>query len=40
MSYNKDLESSKKAKQAHDENLKKNAAERLKRNAEWNKKHK
>lgn len=40
MSYNKDLESNRNAKRKHDEMLKKNAADRLKRNAEWAKKHK
>lgn len=40
MSYNRELETNRNAKQAHDETLKKNAAERLKRNAEWNRKNK
>lgn len=37
MGYNKDLETNRAAKLAHDENMKKNAAERLKKNAAWNK---
>lgn len=40
MSYNRDLETDREAKRKHDELLKKNAAERLKRNAQWNKKNK
>ncbi len=40
MSYNRDLESDKFLKRQSDANLKKAAAERLKRNAEWNKAHK
>jgi hypothetical protein len=40
MSYNRELETNRTAKQAHDETLKKNAADRLKRNAEWNRKNK
>ncbi len=38
--YNKQLESDREAKRQHDENLKKAAAERLARNAKWNKSHK
>ncbi len=40
MSYNRDLESDKTLKRQHDANLKKAAAERLARNATWNKAHK
>lgn len=40
MSYNRDLESDREAKRKHDEMLKKNASDRLKRNADWNKKNK
>ena len=40
MSYNRDLESDREAKRKHDEMLKKNASDRLKRNAEWKKKNK
>lgn len=37
MSYNKELETNREAKQEHDETLKKNASERLRKNAAWNK---
>lgn len=40
MSYDRDLETNRAAKRKHDEMLKKNAADRLRRNAEWNKKNK
>lgn len=40
MSYNKSLETDFDAKKQHNENLKKAAAERLARNAAWNKAHK
>ena len=40
MSYNKELETNQEAKREHDKNLKANAAERLKKNAEWNRKNK
>lgn len=40
MSYNKYLESNQEAKREHDKNMKANAAERLKKNAEWNKRNK
>lgn len=40
MSYNYELETNRDAKAAHNENQKKNAAERLKKNADWNKKYK
>ena len=40
MSYNKDLESNQEAKQAYDKRMKENAAERLKKNAAWNKANK
>ncbi len=40
MSYNKYLETDKQAKRDHDAAMKANAAERLKKNAEWNKKNK
>lgn len=39
MSYNKYLESNAEAKREHDENMKKAAADRLKKNAEWVKKN-
>ena len=38
--YNKELETNNEAWLKHPENLKANAAERLKRNAAWNKAHK
>ncbi len=38
--YNREIETSKDAWVKHQENLKANAAERLKRNAAWNKAHK
>lgn len=38
--YNKELETNKEAWLKHQENLKANATERLKRNAAWNKAHK
>lgn len=40
MSYNRDLETDREAKRKHDEMLKKNASDRLRRNADWNKKNK
>ncbi len=40
MSYNRDLESNREAKQEHDKNMKLAAAERLKKNATWNQAHK
>jgi hypothetical protein len=40
MSYNRYLESNRDAKRASDETLKKTAAERLKKNAEWTKRNK
>lgn len=40
MSYNRYLETDKRAKQESDKNLKAAAAERLKKNAEWNKRNK
>ena len=40
MSYNKELESNQEAKREHDKNMKANAAARLKKNAEWNKRNK
>lgn len=40
MSYNKELETNQEAKREHDKNQKANAAERLKKNAEWNRKNK
>lgn len=40
MSYNRELETNRDAKLAHDENMKKLAAERLKKNAEWRKRTK
>ena len=40
MAYNKYLESNQEAKREHDKNMKANAAERLKKNAEWNKRNK
>jgi hypothetical protein len=36
MSYNRELETNRAAKLEHDLNQKKNAAERLARNAKWN----
>jgi len=39
MSYNKELETDKEAKRAHDKLLKENAADRLKRNKAWNQAH-
>lgn len=39
MSYNKELETNADAKREQDETMKKNAADRLKRNADWNKKN-
>lgn len=38
--YYKELETDKAAKEAHNNNLKKNASDRLKANAEYNKKNK
>lgn len=38
--YNKELETSAEAKRTHDSNQAKIAQERLKKNAEYNKKHK
>lgn len=38
--YNKDLETNKDVKQTHDRNQKRNAQERLAKNAAWNKQHK
>lgn len=38
--YNKELETDRDAKRAHDANLKKMAAERLAKNAAWKKAHK
>ena len=38
--YFKEIETDKDAKQAHDNNLKKNASDRLKANADYNKKRK
>lgn len=38
MAYMKDIEADAVAKRKHDEMQKKNAADRLRRNAEWNKK--
>lgn len=40
MSYNRELETDREAKRKHDETLKKNAADRLRGNAEWKKKNK
>jgi hypothetical protein len=39
MSYNRELETDKMAKQTSDKNLKAAAAERLKKNAEWKKRN-
>lgn len=38
--YNKELETDKQAKATHDLNQKRNASERLAKNASWNKAHK
>ncbi len=38
--YNKDIEASRQGKQLHDSNQKKQAQERLAKNATWNKKFK
>ena len=38
--YNRELETDAAAKQLHDDNLKKAAAERLAKNAKWNKENK
>jgi len=35
MSYNRELETNRAAKLEHNETLKKNAAERLRKNAQW-----
>ena len=40
MSYNKYLETNQEAKREHDKSMKANAAERLKKNAAWNKANK
>lgn len=40
MSYNKYLETNQEAKREHDKTLKANAAARLKKNVEWNRKNK
>lgn len=40
MSYNKELETDRQAKREHDENMKKNAADRLKANREYKQKRK
>lgn len=40
MSYNRYLETDREAKRQHDENMKKAAAERLARNAAWNRANK